>query len=490
MRMLSRPLFFVFMFLLLVPAACGRADTASSPTDDPTPRIRVTVSEALVFEFPSRESEILFRLIEGDQTPILAKTEPDLIGVEWYQVGQGEEFGWIAGSQVEVSGDLSMIRTVGEAVWMPTATPATPTITPTATRVVFPDQVIATVNVAQAAVFELPSRLAEAAAPLFAGETVDVIGRVEADENGDVFYFVGRENNVIGWVLDSQVQIEGNLDIVPVLQDVDASVSALLGENVPPVGTEISVVESPSPLPPTEIAASDTPDVSGVVTFTPPPTATPRISLTPSHTPDLAVTAQNAPTATDIPATDTPTPRPTGVAALTEGEAPPLQIELLPGWQAVHVLVPLNTAFLQGDLPVSIYQGPLEGDMTGTMWIVWGFPNVTSPTGELNLYGDGVQLLRGLIFDSTTCAIGLGDEKRTFTIDGIEGTGTIYSAVDCEGSNDIAGSFTVVPVVGGSFAFIVGIEPVEKVNLGLPQLEAMLNTIVFDEGLVPEGLNR
>ncbi|HLA45247.1 MAG TPA: hypothetical protein VJZ27_17500, partial [Aggregatilineales bacterium] len=234
MRMLSRPLFFVFMFLLLVPAACGRADTASSPTDDPTPRIRVTVSEALVFEFPSRESEILFRLIEGDQTPILAKTEPDLIGVEWYQVGQGEEFGWIAGSQVEVSGDLSLIRTVGEAVWMPTATPATPTITPTATRVVFPDQVIATVNVAQAAVFELPSRLAEAAAPLFAGETVDVIGRVEADENGDVFYFVGRENNVIGWVLDSQVQIEGNLDIVPVLQDVDDSVSALLGENVPP----------------------------------------------------------------------------------------------------------------------------------------------------------------------------------------------------------------------------------------------------------------
>jgi hypothetical protein len=208
------------------------------------------------------------------------------------------------------------------------------------------------------------------------------------------------------------------------------------------------------------------------------PTATPRASLIPTLTPDLASTSQLAPTATDI----IPTPTgPTPIPELQPGFAPPLAVTLPEGWRTAHILVPMNTVYFRGELPISIYRGPLGSDVVGTLWIAWGFPNVTSPTGSVNLYGDGVQLLRGMIFDSQTCEIGLGGEQRDYQVGGLAAVGTIYSAVNCEGSTDIAGFFAVLEVGGGNFAFFVGVEPVTATDVGLPQMQAILDSIVFED---------
>ncbi|NJL93523.1 MAG: hypothetical protein HC915_07210 [Anaerolineae bacterium] len=110
---------------------------------------------------------------------------------------------------------------------------------------------------------------------------------------------------------------------------------------------------------------------------------------------DLASTAQAAPTATlpeDAP-TLQPTENPTG---FREGVPPPLQMDLLPGWQAAHILVNIDTAYLQGELPVSLYQGPLSNGAVGTLWLIWAFPNIiTELDNQPDLYRDALQLLRG-----------------------------------------------------------------------------------------------
>ncbi|MBZ0306651.1 MAG: hypothetical protein K8I82_11340, partial [Anaerolineae bacterium] len=74
---------FLLLVLSLMLAACEKdtpPEVKSSPIGS-APFLRVTVSEARAFTYPSRDSEVLFRLIEGDEVPVLARTEPDLIGV-------------------------------------------------------------------------------------------------------------------------------------------------------------------------------------------------------------------------------------------------------------------------------------------------------------------------------------------------------------------------------------------------------------------------
>jgi hypothetical protein len=149
-------------------------------------------------------------------------------------------------------------------------------------------------------------------------------------------------------------------------------------------------------------------------------------------------------------------------------------------WQAAHVLVTVNSLYMQGDLPVSIYQGRLGTDVLGTLWVIWGFPNVTTPSGELNPYADGVQLLRGLVYDASTCRIGLGGEQRTYNVGGFQAIGTIYSVVGCADGADAAGFFAVLEVGGGSFAFFASVEPPTATNSALPQLSAVLEAAQFE----------
>jgi hypothetical protein len=86
-----------------------------------------------------------------------------------------------------------------------------------------------------------------------------------------------------------------------------------------------------------------------------------------------------------------------------------------------------------------------------------------------------------MIFDSQTCEIGLGGEQRDYQVGGRAAVGTIYSAVNCEGSPDIAGFFAVLDVNEGNFGFFVGVEPVTATNMGLPQMQTILDSVVFDE---------
>ncbi|MFP4323472.1 MAG: hypothetical protein ACLFTK_13555 [Anaerolineales bacterium] len=464
------PQLLMMLILFLVGCATGE-DVSPNTNEDNTPRARVNVSEATVFQAPSRDAAVAFRLIQGDTVPVVAQTTSDEFDVVWYQIGQGQRFGWVAGSQVTTSGDLSVVRVVDLSTELPTPTPSPPPATPTPRLVVVPDDDIpARVIVSEGIVFQQPSRDAEQVDRLFEGEIVEVIGRLPSETSGDQFYFVGRNNTVLGWMLAAQLDVQGELSNVPFLEDADVALSTVMpaATDLAQVPTAAPMEESPSPAP----------------TTTPPsasPTAT-TIPFNPTETPAAVETARAAATATPLeePTPDGPTPTP-GPA---QGEPPPLSIDLPAGWQQAHFVVPITTSYLQGALPISLYQGLLPGNSVGSIWLVYGFPNVTSPSGEINLLGDGVQLLRGLLLDPTTCQIGLSDEVREYRVGEREAVGTIYSAVNCANSPDMAGYFAVLQVGGGNFAFFVGVEPPDTVEQALPQMQTILESVEFDEELI------
>lgn len=462
----------IFILLVLVLAAC-REETAQPEVkiSPAAPRLRVIVSEARVFTHPSRDAEVLFRLIEGDEVPVFARTEADLIGVTWYQVGQGDQFGWIAGSQVEVIGEISLLRVVAfdQNTPPPIVLSPTPVLTLTATTSPLDDPILR-VSVPVAAVFLNPQRESAEVTRLVQGETADILGKTEAQD--DVFYLIGRSGTVLGWILESQVAAEGNLADVPIFS-LDEALAAVLPTQ--------ALVLQPSLAPSVEPSRTPTSIPSDTVE----PTATQRLQ-SPSPSPNLAGTAQAAPTATDIPqtmavetaaveASATPEPQ------IERGVPPPFRITLPPGWGEAHVFVPISSEYLQGTLPVSLYQGQLEGDTFGFIWVVWSFPTLVDlGSGELSLYADGLQLLRGVVFDSAACTISLGSERRQQKVGEYDGVGTIYSVTDCPDSNDTAGFFVVLSVEGENFAFFTGVEPLTATDSGLPQIQAILDSIQFE----------
>lgn len=462
----------IFLLLVLVLAACREEAAQPEVKNSPAaPRLRVIVSEARVFTHPSRDAEVLFRLIEGDEVPVFARTEADLIGVTWYQVGQGDQFGWIAGSQVEVIGEISLLRVVAfdQNTPPPIVLSPTPVLTLTATTSPLDDPILR-VSVPVAVVFLNPQRESAEVTRLVQGETADILGKTETRD--DVFYLIGRSGTVLGWILESQVAAEGNLADVPIFS-LDEALAAVLPTR--------ALVLQPSLAPSVEPSRTPTSIPSDTVE----PTATQRLQ-SPSPSPNLAGTAQAAPTATDIPqtmavetaaveASVTPEPQ------IERGVPPPFRITLPPGWGEAHVFVPISSEYLQGTLPVSLYQGPLEGDTFGFIWVVWSFPTLVDlGNGELSLYADGLQLLRGVIFDSAACTISLGSERRQQKVGEYDGVGTIYSVTDCPDSNDTAGFFVVLSVEGENFAFFTGVEPLTATDSGLPQIQAILDSIQFE----------
>lgn len=479
----------IFLILILVLAACGedeppaQSEVNNAPTtqNTNTPRLKVIVSEARVFTYPSRDSETVFRLIEGDEMPILARTEPDLIGVTWYQVGQGNQFGWIAGSQIEFKGDVTALRVVNFDLGTvtPLALSPTPIIEVSPTIAPLDDPII-TINVPVAVVFEVPTRDSTEATRLLQGETADILGKTDVPP--DVFYLIGREQRVLGWILETQVIVAGDLTRVPAVSLEEALAAVLPTESVVTEAT----LNRPTLIPTNSPARTDQPTQVAAVATTPPP-------ITPSPSPDLAGTAQSAPTATDIVSNESATqevndaateesgtPEPTAIPQIEPGVPPPFTMTLPEGWGEAHMLVPISSVYLQGTLPVSLYQGNFADGTFGFIWVVWGFPNVTSPgSTDLNLYADGLQLMRGVIFDSANCVISLGSERRQYQVGGLEAVGTIYSVTECPEVNDTAGFFAALEADGGNFAFFVGVEPVDTTDTGLPQIQAILDGVQF-----------
>lgn len=241
-----------------------------------------------------------------------------------------------------------------------------------------------------------------------------------------------------------------------------------------------------APLPVIELIAPDaTSTPPATLTRTPAPTptqaksATPRMAATPRTTPPtLTITPFPPPTsaALDVPegigATSTP-------RSIWPGTPPPLTLELPAGWQAAHVLLPFQTPASLREVPMSLYEGALPGGATGHLFLFWGFPNVTSPTGEISLWTDALQLLRGSLVDQS-CNLGIDLAPKTYRVGGHEAAGTLFSAVDCAGEPDTAGYFAALQVEGGNYAFFFAVEPPGAFADQLPTLQAILDSVRFE----------
>jgi hypothetical protein len=142
------------------------------------------------------------------------------------------------------------------------------------------------------------------------------------------------------------------------------------------------------------------------------------------------------------------------------------------------MLVPFSSYGEARELPLTIYAGPLAEDVRGIIYLFWDFPNVVSASGELNLWADGVQLLRGSLIGDA-CNLGVYDQK-TLTVGGQSGVGAFYQADECEGQANAAGWFVTVRVGSTSFAFFVAVEPLEAMPDQVMAMQAILDTVRFN----------
>lgn len=441
--------------LLLALTACNGdgakdKDDNSSASDTPaTLQVRVSVAQAPVFTIPSSDTEIIINLFEGDLRKVLGKSEPDRVGLTYYQIDLGNRLGWIAETQVEVQGDES---TLAVMIGTPTILPAATLVGSAPTGVNATGDPLISVNQTRAIVFSAPNRSADELATIFEDEEFAALAVTEPDNLGDIYYLIqiGAEQ---GWVLATQVVFSGD--------DSQLLVANVVTET-PPVADEVELTAIVQ-------EASLTLDAVNTVAAT----------LVPSNTPTRTATAP--PATLDPSLSPQPSPTYSDDLEIQPGPEPPLNITVPEGWDEGHYLVPVANQFAAGNIAMSIYEGELADGKRGTIWILWGFPNIADPLGGINLWADGLQLLRGLLF--IDCNMGI-DTKREFMIDNQTAEGTYYSAVDCGEGNDIAdiaGWFGALQYEGGNFAVFTGIEPVERVTEGLPEIQAIVDTIQFQQ---------
>jgi hypothetical protein len=453
-----RPLLqgFLLGIVLLTLVACGGEKTDESKLS-PSPQVvqvRVVAAQAPVFEGASSNAPIIINLFEGDMRRVVGQSSADAVGIVYFQIDLGNRTGWVAQTQVELIGDS---RTIALVIPSPTILPAatlvpatnTPTSSPTATATDIPSSPVAphlTVNVSRAIVFAEPNRTASEIATLFEGETYTPTHITTPNDLGDVFFAI-QLGTQQGWILRSQVAVEGDIASLPVADGIALT-------NPTPTLADIAQARL------TQTAISSNSPAPEITRITPSPSATP----TPSETENETQTLTAVPTYT-------------GRYEIQEWVPPPLTIDLPAGWQEIHVLIPVSSQIAAGNIGMSVYEGPLTAEINGTIWVLWGFPNFTDPFGTVNLWADGVQLLRSLLF--LGCNIGL-QEQEEFIIDGRSAVGAKFSAVTCADGPDIAGWFAGLQVEGGNFAFFVGAEPVDRVLEGLVLLNGIMETVHFD----------
>lgn len=443
------------IILLLAITACqgndddNKSDSTATPT---VPQITVIVSQAPVFDTPDNNGSVIINLFEGDSRAAFGRSIKDSVGVFYYEIDLGSRTGWIAATQVDFAGDINRL-----AIFDPSLMNVPPERIPSLTPPGEGEPPIAQVKVERATVLAEPSRDGEAVFSLFNGEEVAALRVTEPDPLGDVYYEVMLSTRT-GWVLSSQVDIVGDQQLIEVVTLADL-------ENL----TAVAVESTPTPDEPAE-SPSETPTQAIPATAT--LTATPGPSPTITPHPDGAIFPQPPPTATPAPAVDQP--------VVLEGEPPPLVITIPENWEAFHAFVPVASQFAAGNLAMSVYEGPISDELTGTIWIVWGFPAaLKDPFGEqLDMWSSAIQILRGVMFRG--CNIGL-DEQQEYPIGDTVGVGSIFSAVSCDEGDDIAGYFAGVEEQGGTYAFIMGVKPVDRVLEGLPLLRDIIATIRFED---------
>ena len=317
---------------------------------------------------------------------------------------------------------------------------------PTAAERAQPGPPSAVIAVERAQVFPQPDRNSEPLTYLFEREQVPVRGQ-SADGAFWAVTVDGRE----GWILAAQADLTGDPAQLAVIDRAAGAETATL-----------TAAPSPELSPPATLTAAPTEPV------------TPRPSRTPT---EPAPTATARPTSAAIaPDRDAATPT---EARIFPGTPPPLTLDLPAGWEAAHVLLPFRTPVTVSEVPMSLYEGPLPGGATGHLFLFWGFPNVTGPSGKIDLWTDALQILRGSLVDQS-CNLGIDLEPKTYTVGEHDAVGSLFSAVDCEGEPDTAGYFAALQVAGGNFAFYFAVEPPGAFADQFPALQAVLESVRFD----------
>lgn len=182
------------------------------------------------------------------------------------------------------------------------------------------------------------------------------------------------------------------------------------------------------------------------------------------------------------------------VASQSVGQ--PIDITLAEGWALTAndtLLVPDIDAVRT--VPFVMYEGPLGEAHTGTIALLWGFPNITvgdlmaaqmglsTPTPDL--WMDGLRLLRLAVIEDG-CNIGT-DTRRDYAIAGGSGAGTEWAAVNCPELADTRGWFVGTQQFGLNYLFYAYVEPIdprgvtESEGLAREQLQTMLNSVEFRE---------
>ncbi len=199
--------------------------------------------------------------------------------------------------------------------------------------------------------------------------------------------------------------------------------------------------------------------------------------------PDFTLTPTEAPLVITIPAF-------TG-----DKNPPPLDITLPEGWKTTYdsqILRDVEPNKFR-IVPIASYSGRIQGGV-GTIIIMWGFPNLVTPsteamaqaamgmtldvTPEADLWSDGVRLLRSAVIESD-CNIGV-DVRRSYRVGLLSAEGTQWSAVTCKsGLPDTRGWFAGVKEKGVNFVFYVFSTPITAMDTSSGELQAILDTVRF-----------
>lgn len=174
--------------------------------------------------------------------------------------------------------------------------------------------------------------------------------------------------------------------------------------------------------------------------------------------------------------------------------APPVTLSLPEGWAWGYETLLLQDIDGIRTIPFAIYQGRVTGG-TGTIILLWGFPNLVSienpllvETIEPDLWSDGLRLLRLAVIEDG-CNIGT-DLRRNYSVGGLTAVGTQFSAVDCPALADTRGWFAGLRQNNLNFIFYAYTEPIDAMSgAAADELQAVLDTVTFQplSSVVPEA---
>lgn len=459
------------LMLMVLLVACGGEDgdkkdatVAPSPsvsTTSQSPQLRVLVEKAAVFEFPNRNAEAFFTLLQGEVLPISGKSYPDELGTVFYRVAIGEQIGWVAASQVEVQGDIEALVVIDIPNYI--MTPEAATAIAQQANATIDYRVVLRVIVEAGSFLDKPDADAKPIYAVVAGDEFVASHKTPLMADNLLYYGVELRNGT-GWIRSDMVEVSGSTSALVVVVSSTphpTHTPTLTIETIPstPTATLTHTIQvEQGNLPSPTITTFPQGDIL-TATLSPIPSST----LTPSMTSTPANTAS-------------PTPR-----SIQEIEPPPLRLTLLEGWEEGHFMIPTVSALSVAQyVGLSLYEGPLPEGLKGSITIIWNFPTIIpSANAEADLWPDTILYLREMLFNG--CNIGIDIEGRSnYALDGHEAISSTYQAVDCGGGiSDIAGRFIGVEAEGLNYAIYLGIEPIESVSLGLVYLENIVATLEF-----------